>query len=492
MLFPTIILLLSFRVIGANTLGDRLFLNFLPPNAAANAIAPPSIFFAETPIVVRYTLIGGIATYEPRAACHSQALSFFGTRDQISSTFCNEPNISILTAYTVHRALQREFPTEAASYATFLQTLGLSPSPSATDTSTLQGWANVIGKRLADYFANDGWNSLGERSRTHFRMPFEDFTNYTPSNRAGIPPRSLVRPLRWQPLPVARDRLGSFGTQIHVVPHIGRTANPLVITREELENRKVPPPYMAPSRTSGILEVDKMAVRGYINELLNRSTTLTPMQRFLARWWNNKLLSTAALSTYYSREAHLNRFEVAQQFMGEMMAQHDALLLAWKEKRRHDLARPRSIMQHILAGQTVRTFISEETGVGDVRVEEWRPLLNEQPHSEFPSGSAAICTAAMEHIQAYVRRKVGNVPEVRIHYPAHSMPFPQPNAVTVLFGSAMQAAKSCGESRLAAGVHFAPAVREGERLGVGIGLAAFRHVIELGEGRVPAVCARCR
>lgn len=480
------------RVDAQATLADRLFLDFLPPNGAARAVAPPSIFFAETPIVIRYTLIGGIAIYEARAACHPTALSFFGTRDAVPRAFCAEPALSILASYVTHRALRREFPAEAASYAAFLRAQSLEPVSSSRNMSTIGGWANVIGERLEQFFVDDGWNSIGDRNRDNFQMPFEDFTQYKPENHAGLPPDQLVKPLRWQPLRFAIDPLGTFATQIHVVPHIGQTVRPLVLSTAEFENRKAASPFREKDRgRAGILAADERKARMLIQQVLNRSSNLSLMQRFFAQWWNNKLVSTAGISSFYSKSARLTRFETAQQFMGEMLAQHDALLLAWKEKRRHDLARPRTLLNYFRRG-SVRSFIGPENRVGNARVVDWQPLVREQPHSEFPSASAAICTAAMEHIELYVKWKRGRVAPVEISYPANSLPFAQTRAVTVRFNSPTEAAKSCGDSRLSAGVHFGPAVPAGAALARGIAERALRDVMMLENGTVPSGCVRCR
>lgn len=379
-----------------------------------------------------------------------------------------------------------------AGYRDFLLGLNLDPQSSSRDVSTLNGWANVFGDRIANYFANDGWNSLGDRTGTTFPQHFRDFTEYKPANCPADHPTKLNRPLRWQPFTQAADGRGRFMSQVHVVPQIAKL-KPLVLNRRQVRKRQQPSPYKSPNKLRTISRTDFRLLRRLTRELITISASLSPQRRFLAGWWNNKLLSTAAISSFYEKEANLTRYEIAQQFLGEMMSQYDALIVTWKEKRRHDLARPRTILQNVRRGEKFRAFISEEVGVGTVSAEAWRPYVLEQPHSEFPSGSAALCRAALEHVETYVREKMGGegkVPPIKITFTVEEFEFVRRDE-TVSFPSPIAAAASCAESRLWAGVHFRPAVEAGANIGKGIGRTVFRHVKELGEGIVPDNCERC-
>lgn len=497
---PVLLILLLFcalpSLLSAQRKGiaEDLYLRFLPPNPAASAITPPSIIFAETPIVVRYTLIGAIAIYEPQAACQPNALSFFGVRDKINPEWCKSRDANaIVQAFTLYRALSREFPQESEGFAQFLRGLGLEPASNSTNRKTKNGWANFVGDRISNFFANDGWNSLGDRS-TGYRREFADYTGYRPANCATDDPRRLRRPLRWQPLIQEADGRGRFVSQIHVAPQIAVAVKPLVLTEQQVRNRMVQAPYDRPNRFGSIGLKDLMRVQSLLRETIQIAGSVTGFQRFLARWWNNKLLSTASISAFYEDAAGLSRFQIAQQFMGEMLSQHDALLVTWREKRRHDLGRPRTIMRYVRRGQKFRVFLDEERGFGRVSVEDWRPVLDEQPHSEFPSGSAALCTAAMEHIHTYVSAKLGPgrpVPPMKFKFQVDSLPFFMSMDRTVSFRGPAQAAENCGESRLWAGVHFRPAVRAGNKIGRGIGKLVFAHIKMLERGVKPPGCRRC-
>lgn len=482
------------------SLADKLFLDFLPPNEAAMAIAPASIQKAETPIVVRYTLIGAVAIYDPQAACHDTALSFFGTKDPIPRHLCEPEQNAILRSYVTYRALSRDFPTHLHKYLAFLRRLGLDPISASRDTATLHGWANVFGDRIAAFFARDGWNSQGDRTAHFGGLRFQDYTNYSPANAAGVAPASLRFPLRWQPR-VSGNSLGRFRVHSHVVPQLATSVRSLALNASARAARRTRGPYGRPGarRLAG---ADRRRVGRLVREVVRAGATLTKRRRFAARWWENKLHATAGISAYYEKAARLSRFESAQQFLGEMMAQHDALQLAWREKRRHDLARPRGLVYLLLRGERVRRwFDGQRQGpkggaatagrFRTVAAGRWRGLLREQAHSEFPSASAALCRASMEHIWHYVRWKRGEVGAVNVSFPRGSLEYVEGRQQRVYLAGPLAGARECARSRVDGGVHLRPAVEAGAGLGKGIGRAAFEHIVSLGEGRVPAGCGRC-
>lgn len=477
------------------SLADQLFLDFLPPNEAAQALVTPYLLQAETPIVVRFTLIAGIAVYEAQAPCQQKALSFFGTRDFVPKSFCRPDSNAILQSFTIYSAISREFPQQAAVFAQYLiGKHGLNTVSKSRNATTLNGWANIIGDRLATFFLNDGWNSLGTWSSISNPLPFEDYTKYRPANDPYQCPSQLSFPLRWQPF-METDRLGQFFHQVFVVPQVGtKHVRPLVLKNWHVEHRRVRSPYLFPQKYHGISNIDLRKMNSQINDLIQRSSKLTSAQRFSAYWWDNKLISTAGISAYYGKITGMSNFEVAQQFMGEMMSQHDALLTVWREKLRHDLVRPRTMVARLRMGMRVRQTRNGRPGPLWVRSHEWRPLLQEQPHSEFPSGSAALCKAAMDHIGLYVKWKRGRVPGIRIEYTRRNadLPFLEDNSVNVTFSGPAQAAWECAKSRLYGGVHFRPAIIAGHKIGKGIGRMVFEHVRQLGEGTVPKNCRRCR
>lgn len=178
----------------------------------------------------------------------------------------------------------------------------------------------------------------------------------------------------------------------------------------------------------------------------------------------------------------------------DMIAQHDACIVAWREKVRHDLVRPSTILKEVLKGKNVPAFVSNEQGVQPVPVEEYRPFLAEQPHSEFPSASAVICTASLEGIQLgfdTLNGRNNSLGPFGFPAPPGIFPFDINETVQVLFNTTQDAIKNCAMSRLWAGMHFRPSIEAGQQLGKGIGEQALKQMISLYRGKVPSGCDRC-
>lgn len=478
------------------TITDILTPEVNPPNEVLFALFPLAVTVLQTPIAIRYSLIIAASAYEVQAACHPVALSFFATKDAIPPKFCTSDNISVLSAYITVRVMQSQFPLDAVTYGTFLVKVGLNPFSKSTDKGTLEGWANVMATRLVTYFENDGWNSLGEVTRKHYRQPYEDSTGYSPENPADLAPGKLRRPLRWQPLRFQADQRGHFAYQQHVVPHIGRKVKPLTMSKRQYTGRRVDAPYRTPNRQQGFSSSDKKKMQQLINKLFATSASLTKQQVALATFWENKFFSLASFVGYYSDVLPIrDPFVRTRLAFGDMLAKHDAVLLAWKEKVRHDLVRPPTMIRRLLKGKSVKAFKSLQEGVGIVKASEWEPVVAIQPHSEFPSASAVICTASLEHLQLLLDEivgKNGTIPAYQVTFGPGTLPLnPVQEAVTFRFNTLQEAARSCGMSRLWAGVHFEPSVPAGFKLGTGTGELAYSHVKDLFEGRVPKNCVRC-
>lgn len=475
------------------TLLESLIPNFFPMNDVARVIFPPSVSGYEVPFTVRINLFFTLSAYEITAACHPAALSFFGVKDDIPSSFCDPLPREIIRSYINYRINAQQLPQEAQPFGRFLADQGLTPFDTSTNTSTLSGWANLIANRANAFFSNDGWNSLGNLTRDDFRRPYFDQTGYTPINLAGLPLDKLKRPLRWQPLTVSSGFTGSYISQTHVTPQLS-VVTPLALSKRFLRSKKKKGPYRFPNMRRVVSRVDRKLLDKLIDEYFEISRQLTPEKRFAAFWWDNKFLSLGAFIPTYVQILGLKRFDADLIVLSEAMAQHDALVVAWREKIRQDLVRPVTIIRKLKSGQKVRAFISEEEGVGEVDAGDFEPLVRTQPHSEFPSASAVLCRATFELAEVGLKRLLGrDLVLPRLIFPVQTGTFSQiPVQISLLLNlSAEEARVQCGQSRLYAGVHFSPSIRAGDILGRGIGIRAFRQMFALSRGRVPDNCPRC-
>ena len=137
-----------------------------------------------------------------------------------------------------------------------------------------------------------------------------------------------------------------------------------------------------------------------------------------------------------------------------------------------------------------------------VLVKEWERLIPIQPHSEYPSTSAALCQASFEQGRllaeeaVHANANLTELPPLVIDYSlpprgAPFFPFDTEGITTVTFDTFDDTTPTCGLSRLCAGAHFLSSVPAGLALSKGIGQRAYEHVRDLVNGKVPRNCARC-
>lgn len=481
-----------------------------------NFLYPTATVTADAPYIVRYLLLQVVAAYDVVALCTSAvALPFLGTRVAGPPVkFCrSRDGLAELILQTTYHLLAVDLPVEASSLSPFLRHFGLlgdhdegddgdDDSGDSSSSESLQ-WAVTHARRLAKYFATDGWNS-----RT--TPPFADNTGFAPVNAPGTSARRLRRPLRWTP-GVSYDLRGRYVAQVAVFPYLGMHghARPLVLSEKDYwhGSRRTRAPFRRPwshNRVDGEATDGRNALftadsdADLATKLANETRSLSDgfgvsdderkKRHALARWWDSKLASTGAMTLHYARALPLQGpLDFLALLLGDMLAQHDAILLAFREKRRHDLTRPQQLVRRMLLGSAART---------------WQSSVPAQPHSEFPSASAALCEASMAHVRTFgdaamlrngTLKGSGWFPVFRgrVQRSTFNPKGPEDDGFEVRFETPEEAARQCGESRLWAGVHFRPAIEEGRRITLGVGERAFEHVRDLVNGRRPRACWRC-
>lgn len=483
------------RPAGATRNASALLLTLDRVGRVVEARFPPSLRNSEVAIAVYNAFINSILDYDQWAVCDPQrrALNFWGQRHYLPVDVCmSAETYPILGAYGYMRVMEPFFPEPAANFGKLMLENGFDPEDRSMDTLTAVGMGNVIGTRIARFAATrTGWNADGEWSAGGHKKHFMDYTHYKPVNS----PWELHYPLRWQPMMTSdRTTTGKYHYQSHVVPFLG-WVRPMLLTREELVARYIDPPYESMNATRmSVRDAEKMD--GLVREVMDASANLTPQQRYLARWWDNKLGSVGLIGPYYAIKLGFDVGFAARWFLGEMLAEYDALILAWKEKRRIDAVRPATVVNNLYAEETFLAYAGRREGVKPVRGKDWESLVHAQAHSEFPSGSAALCTSFAEHAELMLQelkesKGLSHVPPYKFEYFTDFVPLDSEGSPQISFDTPTQAAKSCANSRLWAGVHFPPAIEAGKKLVQGVGERAYHLVMDLSQGRIPKNCWWC-
>lgn len=443
----------------------------------------------ETPSLIRRVLFHFVVLYDVHSACHSTALSFLGKKDKHDLKLCSEEEKSKQLGVLLYHILKPEFPIEAESVKLLMSTYKVSLKRNNDETTSI-GWAYIHALKLRAFFDNDGWNGLGQPP---YYNRFADTTNYKPVNHAQLDEDQLRFPLRWQPLTQHADGRGRYISQIHTFPHIGNTVLPLALTNTQFKRRTISPPYKYKNAFKSISKYDRKQVHVDVQNTLFYAQTSTFRKRQLSIWWDNKLASLAIFLSFYANAMNLTIHDYSAMGLADTIAQHDALLIAWREKRRHDLVRPQTLIRHVLKNQYASVYIPRLGKMTNISLKHFEVIFPSQPHSEYPSASALMCTASLESVQNYLDSRFSKweIPafEMNIGKSFRNVKGLLPT-VYVKFNRLNDAAKQCGISRLWSGAHFKPAVEAGFKLGVGIGKIAHDHVSHLVAGIVPPNCRR--
>jgi len=374
----------------------------------------------------------------------------------------------------------------------------------------------LVVHEILRFTATDGWNSDGSHrydpiSRTTVPctsncMPYTDTYGYYPRNTVESPPsdtdtsKYIVdgKNQFWQPL-LESDGRGYFSRQEHVTPHIGFHA------KYTLRNPTNHTPLPSPNynfRAESLLVLNRL-----------RDSAADPVKWDKIAFYDKKFLVRLLL-----QESIRDQFKGVYTFEDELLfthgisaAEYDSVLAAWREKVRHDLVRPTTVIQRwgeeLLEGafDGVRDthHWEDETGPGlkDIRAGDMHAFVRVMPHSEYPSGSSCICAAYREFTELYLTQRFGAGAAVTDMYWGYN------NGEGVDFGCEEMSlldpvragflgckhggfaipnmevlARECGESRLWGGMHFTDSVPAGVELCGGLGTLGVERVEFLRNG----------
>ena len=92
--------------------------------------------------------------------------------------------------------------------------------------------------------------------------------------------------------------------------------------------------------------------------------------------------------------------------MGYTAAQYDAMVSAWKEKRRWDRVRPTTVIKR-RGDELITTYAGPYKGSQTIKARDFEAYQRVMPHSEYPSGSGCICMSGCEYTLKWLRDRAG-------------------------------------------------------------------------------------
>jgi hypothetical protein len=141
-----------------------------------------------------------------------------------------------------------------------------------------------------------------------------------------------------------------------------------------------------------------------------------------------------------ARDLQLGIYESLKVYAAVSLALFEGFISCWDEKYRSILIRPESV-------------------INDYFDENWMPLLQTPPFPEYTSGHSVISTAAAEVLTVMLGDSISFVDDTEVKY---GLPIRN-------FQSFRHAAEEAAISRLYGGIHYSPAIVNGQKQGKEIG-----------------------
>ena len=226
---------------------------------------------------------------------------------------------------------------------------------------------------------------------------------------------------------------------------------------------------------------------------------MDPIKKQKVKFFDIKLLVINAIDTKVRKQFGGDfTFEDELLFIAGLSAgEHDATIMAWREKVRHDVVRPTTVIKR-WGSDKLLTFggdesLNEPIEPVEIAARDFHAFARVMPHAEFPSGSSCICTAYGELTDAWTKFlfndtvkdmhvggeqdgfgcEPGVDPEILVSLGCES-DFTVPDMKTLIH--------ECSQSRLWGGFHFRAAVTEGEKMCAGVGDRAFELIKQVKNG----------
>ena len=379
-------------------------------------------------------------------------------------------------SYAAYNALMDLFPSDAALYASLMQSLGFDPNNTSTDITTQAGVGNMAAQAVISFRHGDGSNQLNG---------YVDTTGYVPVNApldvySSTPPIPLTLndPTKWQPL------LVNGKTQKYATPHWG-TVTPFALTSGS-QFRPTTGPALDYSNPNGTYV-------SQANTILAYSAGLTDTTKTIADYWANgphsetppghwELFSQFASAQYISQK---DKHALSDDVMGFFIlsnAVFDAGIACWECKRYYNSVRPITAVRYLYSGQQISAWGGYNKGTLTFDGSQWLPYQESfvvtPPFPEYVSGHSTFSAAGAYAMQQMTGSDIfGNSFTAAPGSSQIEPGFAPSQSVTLSWPTFSAAAAEAGISRQYGGIHFNQADQDGRALGKQVATQVFSKAV---------------
>lgn len=295
-------------------------------------------------------------------------------------------------AYAVYHTAVDQLPHFKDYLTSEMKKMGYDPADHSMDQSTAVGIGNFVAKSLLEMRHRDGANQLGNEIGG-MAEPYSDYTMYRPVNTED----KIVDPDRWQPIPFADDKGGSFAPGF-LTAHWYRV-KPFGLESAD-QFRPDPPPLVGENQ-----------LLKEVLECIDFNATLTPEQKALVEFMRDGPRSTG-------QSGHWLRFAMAvskrdnndldrdvKMYFAVANTALDAFIAAWDSKRYYDSSRPWTLVRYYFGGKTIQGWAGPGKGVMDIPADQWHPYspaaFVTPPFPGYVSGHSCVSGACAEMLKLF-------------------------------------------------------------------------------------------
>ncbi|MGV3641817.1 MAG: vanadium-dependent haloperoxidase [Adhaeribacter sp.] len=209
-----------------------------------------------------------------------------------------------------------------------------------------------------------------------------------------------------------------------------------------------------------------------VMEVYETSKKLTPEQKAIASFWDcnpfvmhqtghvmyaTKKISPGGhwinIAAVAAKQSRADLMKSVETYMLVSLSLADGFISCWDEKYRSGVVRPETVINASID-------------------KDWQPLLQTPPFPEYPSGHSVISTAAAEVLTDLYGDDLAFQDSTEVVYGLPSR----------LFASFRAAAREAAISRLYGGIHYLPAIKNGEEEGRLVGQLVLSRVKTRSQG----------
>ncbi|HEX6084885.1 MAG TPA: vanadium-dependent haloperoxidase [Thermoanaerobaculia bacterium] len=431
---------------------------------------------ARPTILSRQMAIALTAMYDAWAAYDDRALgSRLGDTLRRPPPERTQKNKEIAIAYATYRALADVYSADREWLAQQMRAQGLDPNDDTRDVTKPQGVGNVAAQAVIDYRHHDGANQLGDETGSNGK-PYSDYTFYAPMNK----PEKVHDPDRWQPLPFADGKGGTFHPGF-LTPHWYRV-KPFALDRGDQFRPPAPPKF------------DSEQLKKEVDEVVRFNATLTNEQKAIVEFMRDGPRSTGQSGHWLRfaqdvsrRDRHTLDQDVKLFFAVSNVAM-DAFIAAWEAKRYYDTSRPWTLVRQYYADAELEGWCGPNKGVQKIASSKWHPYSPDTfitpPFPGYVSGHSTVSAACAKTLELFTgsdafgfveRRHPGILTEPEAECAKSEVELPLPTFTAT--------AEMAGISRVMGGYHIQADNTEGLLLGRKVAEFTWPRIQAYFEGR---------